>query len=178
MHNDLPPSVMAARLRGLGPDAELYECGPRTAHHTGRGFKARQSAGAARAPSVFHSSSTRAGVDKNRGAYLPKVQDALERLAIGTREVFGQQRTSALTVRCAVSFAVNWLGPRLTDFLDRHPHKPVRILSSVWTDAFDQDDFDLDIHTAPGTGRASTATALPGKRLSRFVLPPCPNGLR
>ena len=83
-------------------------------------------------------------------ACRPKVQDAMERLAIGTREVFGQRRTSVLTVRCAVSFAVNWLAPRLTDFLDLHPGKTIRILSSVWNDAFDQDDVDLDIQYGTG----------------------------
>ena len=55
---------------------------------------------------------------KSGAAYLPKVQDALERLAIGTREVFGRRRVSALTLRCAVSFAVNWLAPRLPDWLN------------------------------------------------------------
>ncbi|MEO8243248.1 MAG: LysR substrate-binding domain-containing protein [bacterium] len=87
---------------------------------------------------------------KSGAAYLPKVQDAMERLAIGTREVFGQRPTSALTLRCAVSFAVNWLAPRLPDYLDRHPTKTIRLLSSVWTDAFDAEDFDLDIRYGTG----------------------------
>jgi LysR family glycine cleavage system transcriptional activator len=87
---------------------------------------------------------------KSGAAYLPKVQDAMARLAIGTREVFGQRHTSALTLRCAVSFAVNWLAPRLPDFLDRHPGKSIRLLSSVWNDAFDTEDFDLDIQYGTG----------------------------
>jgi len=87
---------------------------------------------------------------KSGAAYLPKVQDAMERLAMGTREVFGQRRTSALTVRCAVSFAVNWLSPRLPDYLDGHPDKTIRLLSSVWNDAFDIGDFDLDIQYGNG----------------------------
>ena len=32
-------------------------------------------------------------------AYLPKVQDALERLATGTREVFGRPQNDVLTIR-------------------------------------------------------------------------------
>ncbi len=87
---------------------------------------------------------------KSGAAYLPKVQDAMERLAIGTREVFGQRRSSALTLRCAVSFAVNWLTPRLPDYLNRHPGKTLRLLSSVWNDAFDAQDFDLDIQYGTG----------------------------
>ncbi len=83
-------------------------------------------------------------------AYLPKVQDALERLAVGTREVFGDRGDKALTVRCAVSFAVNWLAPHLADFLDRYPDRPIRILSSVWSDPFDKSAFDLDIQYGTG----------------------------
>ena len=83
-------------------------------------------------------------------AYLPKVHDAFERLAIGTREVFGRRRTKELTLRCAVSFAVNWLAPRLPEFLDRYPTKTIRMISSVWNDAFDADVFDLDIQYGTG----------------------------
>jgi LysR family transcriptional regulator, glycine cleavage system transcriptional activator len=94
---------------------------------------------------------------KTGEAYLPKVHDAFERLAIGTREVFGRRRAQALTVRCTVSFAVNWLAPRLPDFLARHPGKPVRIISSVWNDVLDKDLFDLDIRygTGPWPGYSS-----------------------
>jgi LysR family glycine cleavage system transcriptional activator len=87
---------------------------------------------------------------KTGEAYLPKVRDAFERLAIGTREVFGGRRAKELTVRCAVSFAVNWLAPRLPEFLDRNPDKNIRIISSVWNDAFDTDVFDLDIQYGTG----------------------------
>ncbi len=87
---------------------------------------------------------------KSGAAYLPKVQDALERLAIGTREVFGQRRTSALTIRCAVSFSVTWLAPRLPEFLERYPGIPIRLMSSVWSDAFDKQAFDLDIQYGTG----------------------------
>jgi LysR family transcriptional regulator, glycine cleavage system transcriptional activator len=84
-------------------------------------------------------------------AYLPKVQDALERLASGTREVFGRPQDDVLTIRCAVSFAVNWLSPRLPRFLLGHPAIRLRILSSVWADPFDADAFDLDIQYGTGT---------------------------
>jgi LysR family transcriptional regulator, glycine cleavage system transcriptional activator len=83
-------------------------------------------------------------------AYVPKVRDAFERLTIGTREVFGGRRTKELTLRCAVSFAVNWLAPRLPQFLDQHPGKNIRIISSVWADAFDADVYDVDIQYGTG----------------------------
>ena len=83
-------------------------------------------------------------------AYVPKVRDAFDRLAIGTGEVFGAGRRDELTLRCAVSFAVNWLAPRLPQYLDRHPGKAIRIISSVWNDPFDQDAYDLDIQYGTG----------------------------
>ena len=84
-------------------------------------------------------------------AYLPKVQDALDRLASGTREVFGARQTGTLTLRCAVSFATNWLAPRLPDWLDHAPSRRIRILSSVWNDSFDRNAFDMDIQYGRGT---------------------------
>lgn len=100
-------------------------------------------------------------------AYLPKVQDALERLASGTREVFGRPRGDLLTIRCAVSFAVNWLSPRLPRFLAQHPSTRLRILSSVWADPFDAEAFDLDIQY--GTGTFADAKS---HRLSHEVITP------
>jgi LysR family transcriptional regulator, glycine cleavage system transcriptional activator len=87
---------------------------------------------------------------KSGEAYLPKVRDAFERLAIGTREVFGNHRAKELTLRCAVSFAVNWLAPRLPEFLARHPEAEIRIISSVWNDPVDTDIYDLDIQYGNG----------------------------
>lgn len=106
-------------------------------------------------------------------AYLPKVQDVLDRLAAGTREVFGPAQDDVLAVRCSVSFAVNWLSPRLPGFLDRHPACRLRILSSVWAEPFDAGSFDLDIQY--GTGAFADARS---HRLTREVLTPlCTPGL-
>ncbi len=87
---------------------------------------------------------------KTGAAYLPKVRDAFERLAAGTVEVFGNRRSEILTVRSAVGFAVNWLGHRLPDYYARYPDKPLRLVSSVWNDEFDNERFDLDIQYGSG----------------------------
>jgi LysR family glycine cleavage system transcriptional activator len=99
---------------------------------------------------LFHRRPRSLELTKSGEAYLPKVRDSLDRLSIGTREVFGRRRTEALTIRCAVSFAVAWLAPRIPEFLARHPEKSLRILSSVWYDPFDKDAFDLDIQYGLG----------------------------
>lgn len=110
---------------------------------------------------------------KTGAAYLPKVNDAFQRLALGTQELFGRRRDPALTLRCAVSFGVNWLAPRLPQFLAAHPGKTIRLISSVWSDAFDKDLFDLDIQY--GTGN------WPGYRSHRLIeetiTPLCAPGL-
>ncbi len=94
-------------------------------------------------------------------AYLPKVRDAFERLAAGTHEVFGSRRSEVLTIRVSVSLAVTWIAPRLSAFVDAHQGVPVRIVSSVWNEDFDQARFDLDIRY--GSGR------WPGFRVDRLT---------
>lgn len=104
---------------------------------------------------------------KAGAAYLPKVRDAFDRLAAGTEEVFGHRRSEVLTVRAAVGFSVNWIAPRLGRFLAEHPDLPLRIVSSVWSDEFDRERYDLDIRY--GTGRWPGFRA---DRLSWEVLEP------
>ena len=87
---------------------------------------------------------------KTGAAYLPKVRDSFDRLAAGTYEVFGRRRSELLTVRCAVGFSVNWLGPRLPRFMERHPGLFIRIVSSVWGEEFDREQFDFDIRYGVG----------------------------
>lgn len=98
-------------------------------------------------------------------AFLPKVQDAFERLAAGTNEVFGQHRTDVLTVRVAVGFGVQWLASRLPDFLAKHPDIPLRITSSVWNE--EGGDYDLDIRYGDGNWQG-----IKSERLTREWLTP------
>lgn len=83
-------------------------------------------------------------------AYLPRVKDALELLAEGTYEVFGDRRSDVLTIRVTIGFSVSWLGPRLADYYQKNPDRPLRIVSSVWNDAFNRERFDLDIRYGNG----------------------------
>jgi LysR family transcriptional regulator, glycine cleavage system transcriptional activator len=104
-------------------------------------------------------------------AYLPKVQDALDRLATGTREVFGPPQDDLLTIRCAVSFSVNWLAPRLPRFLAQHPSSRLRILSSVWADPFDAEAFDLDIQYGNGTFAGAKSHRLTRETITPLCAP-------
>jgi LysR family transcriptional regulator, glycine cleavage system transcriptional activator len=99
---------------------------------------------------LFHRFPRSLGLTKAGEAFLPKVQDAFERLAAGTAEVFGPRRNDVLTVRAAVGFAVNWLAPRLPDFLHKHPSIALRLVSSIWNEDEGSDAFDLDIRYGDG----------------------------
>lgn len=111
---------------------------------------------------------------KSGAAYLPKVQDALDRLALGTREVFGGRKTRALTLRCTVSFAVSWLAPRLTTFLDRYPQVTLRVISSVWNDSFEKDLFDLDIQYGTGDWPGFESHRLTWEKITPLCAPDLP----
>jgi LysR family glycine cleavage system transcriptional activator len=87
---------------------------------------------------------------KVAAAYLPKVQDGFARLGAGTEEVFGNRRAEVLCVRVPVAFGVNWLAPRLPRFLAAFPKVSLRIISSVWNEAFDAESYDLDIRYGLG----------------------------
>lgn len=116
------------------------------------------------------------GLDLTRAgaAYVPKVADALERLALGTREVFGRRPPGALTLRATVAFATAWLAPRLPRFLDAHPGLPLRLLASVWNEPPAPGDVDLDIRY--GTGRWPGE---PSRRLTwETIAPVCAPGRR
>ncbi len=106
-------------------------------------------------------------------AYLPKVRDAFDRLSAGELEVFGDRRSRILTVRSNISFAVNWLAPRLSDFRRQHPNKPVRLLSSVWRTGDDepnaQDHADLEIQYGTSRWTAHRVDRL----TTEYIFPVC-----
>ncbi|MTI09291.1 transcriptional regulator GcvA [Curvivirga aplysinae] len=85
-------------------------------------------------------------------AYLPKVREAFDRLAAGTVEVFGRRSGELLTIRVSVGFSTYWLASRLHRFYQRHPDIPLRIVSSVWSEDWED---HVDFEVKYGTGRWS-----------------------
>jgi LysR family transcriptional regulator, glycine cleavage system transcriptional activator len=120
---------------------------------------------------LFHRYPRSLGLTKAGEAFLPKVQDAFERLGAGASEVFGPRRSDVLTIRCAVGFAVNWLAPRLPDFLGRHPDIALRLLSSVWNDDAASEAFDLDIRYGDGNWPGVKSVPLTHERLQPVCSP-------
>jgi LysR family transcriptional regulator, glycine cleavage system transcriptional activator len=111
-------------------------------------------------------------------AFLPKVRDAFERLASGADEVFGPPRSDILTVRAATGFAVNWLAPRLPDFMKRHPHIALRLISSVWNEEDASPVYDLDIRYGDGKWAGEHADRLTYETIQPVCSPALLSGLK
>src|SRR5699024_12237562 len=69
-------------------------------------------------------------------AWLPSVQDAFDRLAHGTAEVFGPEPDAPVTIRATPAIQQVWLAPRLHAFHRRYPQTPLRVVTGVWPDDF------------------------------------------
>jgi LysR family glycine cleavage system transcriptional activator len=108
---------------------------------------------------------------KMGAAYLPKVQDAFERLSAGTIEVFGGRRAEMLSVRAPIGYAVNWLAARLPHFMAAHPKTNVRIVSSVWAEDVEAERYDLDIRYGFGRWSGFRADRLTWETLEPICLP-------
>ncbi|MES0864759.1 LysR family transcriptional regulator [Ruegeria sp. SCPT10] len=63
--------------------------------------------------------------------YLPVVREAFRTLVRGTQAVTGAQQ-NAVQVQCNISFAVNWLAPRLPAFQAEHPDVHLNIFTELW----------------------------------------------
>ncbi len=63
--------------------------------------------------------------------YLPVVREAFRTLVRGTQAVTGAQQ-NAVQVQCNISFAVNWLAPRLPAFRAEHPDVQLNIFTELW----------------------------------------------
>lgn len=84
------------------------------------------------------------------GAYLPRVREALERLATATEAVPGRRPTGRLSVSVAPSFGVRWLIPNLPRFSERHPDIEVSLDTTRRRIDFPRDGVDLAIRMGRG----------------------------
>lgn len=63
--------------------------------------------------------------------YLPVVREAFRTLVRGTQAVTGAQQ-NAVQVQSNITFAVNWLAPRLPRFRATHPDVQLNIFTELW----------------------------------------------
>ncbi|WP_371037949.1 LysR substrate-binding domain-containing protein [Rhodosalinus sp. FB01] len=105
-------------------------------------------------------------------AYLPSVRRAFEELSTATAGLFGPGRAEMVVVRAPPSFAALRLAPVLGRFREARPDVPLRLSTSIWAEASDEDRVDIDIRygdgrwAAPGSHRltepVSCLVAAPG----------------
>jgi len=106
-------------------------------------------------------------------AYLPAVQESVERLKAATQEIFGQGRNKLLTVNINLSFLTAWLAPKMSRFVAQHPDINLRMTTSIW-DSFIDDSADNDLEIRYGHGEWK------GKQVDRLtwdeLVPVCSPG--
>jgi len=106
-------------------------------------------------------------------AYLPAVQESVERLKAATQEIFGQGRNKQLTVNINLSFLTAWLAPKISRFVAQHPDINLRMTTSIW-DSFIDDSADNDLEIRYGHGEWK------GKQVDRLtwdeLVPVCSPG--
>ncbi len=63
--------------------------------------------------------------------YLPVVRDAFRTLERGTRAITGNDQ-NVVQVLCNLTFAINWLAPRLKHFRRLHPEVQLNLMTEIW----------------------------------------------
>lgn len=104
------------------------------------------------------------------GEQLFRTSSAAIRMLRDARRNLGQTRDSRrLALRVSPSFGVRWLGPRLSDFIARHPEWELRVDAAPDPTDFDREIMDLDIRYGFGDWAGLTSTPL----VRDVVLPLC-----
>lgn len=78
-------------------------------------------------------------------AYLRVVRESLERLRLGTSDIFGSGNEGAVRLRAEPGFVSYWLAPRLKAFLSSYPEISLQISPVLHGIDTDWDEFDLEV---------------------------------
>lgn len=81
--------------------------------------------------------------------YLPVVREAFRTLMNGTRAISGPQQ-NVVQVQSNISFAVQWLAPRLGRFYDAHPDVLLNISTEIWEPRGMAEGADVEIRFSLG----------------------------
>jgi len=104
------------------------------------------------------------------GEQLFQASSTAMRILRDARQSLGASKTARrLNLRVAPSFGVRWLGPRLSDFIDRNPGWDLRIDAAPDPTNFDVEIMDLDIRYGLGDWTGLFAAPL----TCDYVLPLC-----
>lgn len=81
-------------------------------------------------------------------AYLSTVREALDTIEMSTTGLFGPRLASTVVVRASMAFII-WISPRLDTFQREHPDIGVKLITSIWKSATDQQPVDVEVILAP-----------------------------
>nr|WP_298916600.1 LysR substrate-binding domain-containing protein [uncultured Roseobacter sp.] len=80
---------------------------------------------------LFHRRARALELTQTGVSYLPVVRDAFRTLAHGTRALT-RNEGDALQIQCNLTFAIQWLAPRLARFRQAHPEVQINISTELW----------------------------------------------
>ncbi|MEP1611575.1 MAG: LysR substrate-binding domain-containing protein [Roseobacter sp.] len=80
---------------------------------------------------LFHRRARALELTQTGLTYLPVVRDAFRTLAHGTRALT-RKEDNILRVQSNLTFALQWLSPRLADFRRKHPEIELSITTDLW----------------------------------------------
>jgi LysR family glycine cleavage system transcriptional activator len=78
-------------------------------------------------------------------AYLRVVRESLERLRLGTSDIFGSGSEGSVRLRAEPGFVSYWLAPRLNAFLSAYPDIALQIAPIMQGIDTDWDDYDIEV---------------------------------
>ena len=83
-------------------------------------------------------------------AYLSKLREAFDLIALGTRELYAGEERETLTIRVPSSFSIQWLAPKLDRFHARYPRIVIRLSALGRETDFAREEIDLEIRNGAG----------------------------
>ncbi|RKR06837.1 LysR family transcriptional regulator [Kushneria sinocarnis] len=104
-------------------------------------------------------------------AWLPSIQEAFERLAQGTAEVFGPEPDAPVLIRATPAVQQYWLAPRLCALHRAHPELALRVVTGVWTQDFVGEDVDIEIRYGQGEWPEMVRESLGEERMTPLCTP-------
>src|SRR6516162_11176481 len=97
--------------------------------------------------------------------YLAAVQDAFDRIALGTDRLLQRQQAGIVTVSTSPDFAAKWLVSRLGRFSEAHPEIELKISATMHHADFAREDVDLAIRHGDGNWPGLNAVNLTAEEL-------------
>lgn len=110
--------------------------------------------------------------------YARRIRVNLDQIRRDTLELVRSESAVSLDVAVGVSFAAQWLVPRLQDFYDRHPDIRVHIIGRDQPNFFDDSNFDATLYFGQHLWAGMAGSALIGDDRLLLVCAPgwCPAG--